>query len=242
MTDRPPPSEPADGLPRTVKIDLDTPLEALWKGLAVVALVACLFILHVAYLGDDSSPPDPAFLRFLPWAAGACALFLGLRALTDNYYIADRHRKALFYHFGLAFFRSDTEYLPFSRVDSVIVNGNVLSDEGAKSYIYRIVLIDDSGKEHPFSDAVPESEIEVLNRRAEMLVGIIGCRFVAGKPEHIHTITCEAGAVRIATAFTPLEKPHEAGIGKRLSRTLLRAFLVLEILAVVAGILFLALR
>ncbi len=191
-------------LPRTVKIDLDTPLERLWSGLAFLSLIACLVILCVGILGTDESPPDPAFLRFLPWAIGAGVIFLFLRSFTNNYYLADMKRQALYYHFAFAGFRSVREYLRFSDVDSVIVNGFHVTTEDSEYYEYQLQLIDRGGRIHEFSDRLKGPELDKLNDRAETISELIGCRLVPGKAEHTHTITGQGAAIRISTVHDPL--------------------------------------
>ncbi|HOT27121.1 MAG TPA: hypothetical protein PLU72_02955 [Candidatus Ozemobacteraceae bacterium] len=226
------PIHDAGDLPGTVKIDLDTPLEQLWKGMAFLSLIACIVILFIGYIGGEDSPPDPEFLRFLPWAIGAGILFLFLRRFTNNYYLADTRRKAIYYHFEFGFTRSVREYMRFADVDSVIVNGTLVTTEESKWYQYQLILIDRSGQVYPFSDSLLEEKLGLLNERAATLSKLIGCRLVPGQSEHVHTMTATAGVVTIATAHTPLEQPGAVGCGVKFGQTALRFFLVVEVLVI----------
>ncbi|HEY9069960.1 MAG TPA: hypothetical protein VIV61_06860 [Candidatus Ozemobacteraceae bacterium] len=218
-------------LPRTVKVDLDTPLESAWTALTMVSAVACVFILQVGFVGGKRTPPDPEFLRFLPWALGAVALFIALKKLTDNYYLVDRQRKGIFYHFDCLGYRSNTPYLAFSDVDSVIVNGSVHHSKHSRWFEYQIQLIDRHGKSHTFSDSLKEAELGTLNTRAETISKIIECRFVPGKSECIHTVETEpGGSVSVSTSHTPL---HDPGI--ELSNTQLSGTTVALVLILVLG-------
>lgn len=193
-------------LPITVKVDLDTPLESAWTALAIVSGVGCYFILQIGFIGGKHTPPDPTFLNYLPTGLLALGLFIALRKFTDNYYIVDRQRKVVFYHFELAVIRSVTEYLRFSAIDSVVVNGSIHTSKNSRWYEYVILLVERGGKTHSFSDSVQESGLTALNIRAETLSKIIGCKLVPGVPEHALTITPGgAGQVIIVSTHTPLQ-------------------------------------
>ncbi|HOT27125.1 MAG TPA: hypothetical protein PLU72_02975 [Candidatus Ozemobacteraceae bacterium] len=192
-------------LPKTVKVDLDTPLESAWTALAFMSGVGCFFILQIGFIGGKHTPPDPTFLKYLPTGLLALGVFIALRKFTDNFYIVDRQRKAVFYHFELAMIRSVTEYLRFSAIDAVVVNGSIHHSKHSRWYEYQILLVDRGGKIHAFSDSVRESELAALNKRAETLAKIIECRLVPGTAEHIHDITPGvAGKVNITSAHRPL--------------------------------------
>lgn len=192
-------------LPKTVKVDLDTALESAWTALAFVSGVGCFFILQIGFIGGKHTPPDPEFLKYLPHALLTLGFFIVLRKFTDNFYIVDRQRKAIFYHFEFAVVRSVTEFLRFSAIDSIVVNGSIHHSKNSRWYEYLILLVDRSGKTHSFSDSVRESELAALNKRAETLAKIIQCRLVPGSAEHIHTITPGgAGKVNISSAHSPL--------------------------------------
>jgi len=192
-------------LPKTVKVDLDTPLESAWTVLAIVSGVGCFFILQIGFLGGKHSPPDPTVLKYLPTGLLLLGFFIALRKFTDNYYIVDRQRKAVFYHFELAVIRSVTEYLRFSDIDSVVVNGSIHTSKNSRWYEYGILLVERGGKTHAFSDSVREFGLAALNTRAETLSKIIGCRLVPGVSEHALTITPGgASQVIIVSTHTPL--------------------------------------
>lgn len=195
-------------LPKTVKVDLDTPLESAWTALAFVSGVGCLFILQIGFIGGKRTPPDPEFLNYLPHALLALGFFVALRKFTDNYYIVDRQRKAIFYHFECLFVKSVKDYMRFSDIDSAVVNGSIHHSKNSRWYEYQILLIDRTGKTHPFSDSLREPELATLNRRAETIAKIIDCRLVPGQVEHTHTIAAgPAGTVNISTASAPLNTP-----------------------------------
>lgn len=229
-------------LPETVKIDLDTPLESFWSVMTFFSVIACLVILWIGYIGGEDTPPEPEFLRFLPWALGASAFFLILRYFTNNFYLAVRHREAIFYHFEFAFIRSVREYLKFSDVDSVIVNGTAYNSDGSSWYQYQIQLIDRTGQAHYFSDSMKEPRLELLNTRAEAISRIIGCRLFPGTSEHTHTVTANGGHVFISTSHKPLQNADSEGISTKFSTFTARAFLVVEILVVFLSILFFILK
>ncbi|HNW35273.1 MAG TPA: hypothetical protein PKM25_10105 [Candidatus Ozemobacteraceae bacterium] len=192
-------------LPRTVKIDLDTPLETAWNVLAGFSGIGCFFILQIGFLGGKHSPPDPSFLKFLPYAIGAVVVFLLLRRLTDNYYLVDRQRKAIFYHFECAVIRSVTQFMKFSDIDAVVVNGSVHHSKHSRWFEYQIQLVDRNGKTHDFSDSLKADNLGLLNSRAETISKIIECRLFPGKSEHIHTIAAAGGSqIFIFTSHSPL--------------------------------------
>ncbi len=202
------PSDPQDLdklLPKTVKVDLDTPLESAWTALAFLSGVGCFFILQIGFIGGKHTPPDPTFLNYLPAGLLTLGFFIALRKFTDNYYIVDRQRKAIFYHFELAVIRSVTEYLRFSAIDAVVVNGSIHTSKNSRWYEYGILLVERGGQTHSFSDSEREAGLSALNTRAGTLAKIIGCRLVPGAAEHALTITPGgAGQVIIVSTHAPL--------------------------------------
>lgn len=201
-----PPKLDSETLPRTVKVDLDTPLESMWTFLAIASAFAGLVILQITYFGTEDSPPDPSFIRFFPYAAGALLVFFFLRGLTDNYYLVDRQRKAIFYHFKFAFIRTVREYLRFSDIDSVVVGSSICTSEDSRWYQYQLLLVDRAGKTHPFSDALKEADLKKLNTRAETISSIIECQLVPGRSEHVQAVTVgKDGRIAISSVPTPLD-------------------------------------
>lgn len=222
-----PPKFDSDTLPRTVKVDLDTPLESVWTFLALGSAFACIVILQITYFGTEDSPPDPSFIRFFPYAAGAILLFTYLRTQTDNYYIVDRQRKTIFYHFGFAFIRRVREYLGFSDVDAVVVSGFICASDGSNWYQYQLLLVDKAGITHPFSDQIREDELTLLNTRAKTISSIIECRFFPGRSEHIQTATVDRdGRVVISSVHTPLGATDSGSEWKKTLLILSACFLV----------------
>lgn len=192
-------------LPRTVKVDLDTPLETTWTVLAVISGLVCFFILQIGILGGKHSPPDPEMLRYLPYGIGALGLFLLLKRLTDNYYLVDTQRKAIFYHFECAVMRSTSEFLRFSAVDSVVVNGSIHHSKHSRWYEYQIQLVENNGTIHKFSDSLKEDQLGLLNSRAETISKIIECRLFPGESEHTYAISNAGGSkVAVTQSHVPL--------------------------------------
>jgi len=216
-------------LPRTVKIDLDTPLESAWTALASVSGVVCFFILQLGFIGSKHTPPDPAMLRYLPYAIGAVGIFLVLKRLTDNYYLVDRQRKAIFYHFECVVMRSTSEFLRFSVIDSVVVNGSIHHSKHSRWYEYQIQLVEKNGTRHNFSDSLKDGELDLLNSRAETISKIIECRLFPGKSEQTYTISSDGSSqVFVSPLHAPLNNDSMALSNMQISG---KAFAIVILLA-----------
>ncbi len=148
------------------------------------AAVATLGILKIAYLGGKHSPPDPSVLRYLPYSIGAGVFFLIMRGLTDNYYLFDRQRREVLYHFECAVIRWVSTYLPFDQIKAIGVHGSIHASKHSRWYEYQVQLVDQQGQFHPMSDSKHLSELPALNQRAENLARLVGCPCLPGKSEH----------------------------------------------------------
>lgn len=222
-----------------MKVDLDTPLESTWMFLAFVSAIAGLIILRITYFGTEDSPPNPSFIRFLPYAAGAILLFAYLRKQTDSYYIVDRQRKMIFFHFEFAFIRRVREYLGFSDIDAVVVSGFICASDGSKWYQYQLLLVDKTGITHPFSDQIREEGLTLLNARAETISSIIECRFSPGKSEHVQTVTVDRdGQIVISSIHTPLGATDSVTEWKKSLLILSACFLVALLVVIILNTLF----
>lgn len=195
-------------LPRTVKVDLDTPLETLWNVLAGISGVVCFLFLQIGFIGGKHSPPDPEMLKYLPYPLAALVLFLVFKRLTDNYYLVDRQRKAIFYHFECVIMKSTSEFLRFSAIDSVVVNGSIHTSKNSRWYEYKIQLVEKNGTTHDFSDSLREGQLGLLNSRAETISKIIECNLFPGKAEHTYAISNAGGLhVAVTPSHVPLHNP-----------------------------------
>jgi hypothetical protein len=210
-----PPSASEQG-PRYIKVDLDTPLETALTFLMIVAALVTLYIPFTAVVGLHRRIPylrwDPTALYYLPLSIGAFLVFLYLRTRTHNYYLFDRQRREVIYHFEFLFIRKVFRYLAFGQIKAVGVHGRIRTARDSRWYEYQVQLIDEQGTLHPMSDAKELSELPSLNQRAENLARLVGCPWYPGKEEHQLIITPDSqrGEPIVSLKHVPLTPPNPA--------------------------------
>lgn len=173
--DAAPPPGGRGPLPRQIKVDLDTPLEAAFSGLAMVSLGAAGIFLWIGLIGGKRSPPEPALLKYIPLALMAGAIFWALRKVTDNYYLIRTHSRKVYYHFEFLGSLNESVYLDFSEIAVMAVTGTIHRTKHSRWYEYQLFLVDTYGKTHAFSDS-QRGELYELNKKAELIARVVGCR------------------------------------------------------------------
>lgn len=176
----------ADGghpVPPKITVDLDTPLEQFFSGLAFCSGIAIFFLLQAGILGGKRTPPNPALLKYLFPALAVGALALILRKTTNNYYVVESSTRTVFYHFETLFWKSFRAHFKPSEIYAIGVTAEFKSSKKADWHEYQVVLIDTRGKMHPLSDFVREDRGD-KNTQARLLARALGCRFLEGKEGH----------------------------------------------------------
>jgi hypothetical protein len=159
-----------------VKLDTDTTLENFLMGGAVGALVFALGAGKVALLGHRRSPPTP---ELLPYALGALPLalvFFIAHRFTDNYYLLDRERHRIFYHFKFLWFRRLRVLLQRKDIVAVTVQGHKASERRGPTYWeYRVGVVGTNGRWIALTEWEKEA-LEPCNRKAASLAAMLGCQ------------------------------------------------------------------
>jgi hypothetical protein len=192
-------------VPKSFKVDLETPLESALTWLTIICALICLLILRIGLLPHKNSPPDPSVLFFLIFPLLAGLLFFLLRRWTDNFYLFDRERGQVRYHFQCAFFRQVSPYLEFDEILGTVVNGKMCQSKSGRWYEYALQVIDRHGTFHQMSDWLRDDQLTVLNQRAQAIGQIVGCEVLAGKIDHqILVATDPREGVRFSQSHQPL--------------------------------------
>jgi hypothetical protein len=173
-----------------VKIDCDTAREGALSGgalaLAVVAAIWAWGVLDPVHV--------PAVLRLPPAALNlrgpivlacvAAALF-GLRLMTDDFYLVDRQRHAVFFHAQFGLWRRVRLLIERKDIVTVSVQTRWRADPGDNLPLdaeashawweYRVVLIDSRGRIAPFGDWERDG-LWASNNQARDLAQTLQCR------------------------------------------------------------------
>ncbi len=150
-----------------VKIDLDTPLE---KGLtyATYALLFGAYLcFHIGVFGGKRSPPEPAFLKGLPYFLGLAAITFALRRGTDNYYLLDIRRRLVMYHFRFLTWESTEPAFRFDDIRRMVLRIETRRDKHSTWNEYQLQIVRSIGEVVEFSDWVKEAD--ELRSRGEKL-------------------------------------------------------------------------
>jgi hypothetical protein len=210
-----------------VKLDPDTTLENFLMGGAIGALLFVLGIGKAALVGHRSSPPSPELLPLAVWALPFCLVFLIAFCFTDNYYLLDRERHQIFYHFKFLWFRRLRVLLQRKDVVAVAVEGR---KQGKPSYWeYRIGVVGNTGRWVALADWQNEP-LEASNTAAAKLAGMLGCKVYPASPDCELVVRKESGSVSIA--YVPLRigmKRKERWLGLLIGLIVLGAILYVSL-------------
>lgn len=187
-----------DECPRWVKIDLDTPLEAVIKAGIWLFLFGSVFI----YLEGHGKHPE--VLELLPTALWFFTFFLALRLVTDNYYLLDRDKRQILYHFECAGIRRISLYLDFDQVQGIAIGGKVCVAKNSKWYEYSIQLVEKNGKVHEMSDWVSEDLIQKLDQKLTCLGAVLECPCYPWQFGHVLKVDRTTIPASMRLEFEPL--------------------------------------
>jgi hypothetical protein len=185
-----------------VKLDSDTKLETflMWGG--AVALVVALGFGKAALLGHRRSPPNPEMLPIALWALPFCVAFFLALFFTDNYYLLDRERHRIFYHFKFLWFRRLRLFLQRKDIVAVAVQGRKHGERNQPTpWEYRIGVVGATGRWVALTDW-QKKPLEPCNGEAAKLAAMLGCRAYAASPECELAVRKKGGNVSIA--YVPL--------------------------------------
>lgn len=182
-----------------VKLDPDTTLENFLMGGAIGALLFVLGIGKAALVGHRSSPPSPELLPLAVWALPFCLVFFIAFCFTDNYYLLDRERHQIFYHFKFLWFRRLRVLLRRKDVVAVAVQGR---KQGKGSYWeYRIGVVGNTGRWVALTEWQREP-LEQCNKEAAKLAAMLGCMAYPAAPDC--ELVVRNGNGRVSIAYVPL--------------------------------------
>lgn len=174
-----------------VKLDPDTKLENFLMGGAIGALLFVLGLGNAALVGHGSSAPNLELLPPALWALPFCLAFFIAFCFTDNYYLLDRERHQIFYHFKFLWFRRLRVFL--QRKDVVAVTVRV------GKHAYRIGVIGVTGRWVALTEQQNEP-LEARNQKAAKLAAMLGCEVYAAAPGCELVVRKENGRASIANA------------------------------------------
>ena len=164
------------------KVDCDTTLERAFiaTGITCVSLVFAVLWFTLRGLLYRSRwrlhLPPSAVPLLVPGLAAAAGMSVALRWLTDNFYLIDSSRHAVYYRFEFLFVRRVTLLLEPQDIDMVIVESRRRRDRGHIWFEYRRMLIATDGRSVPMSNWERYDRL-TSNERAADLAKTLGCRF-----------------------------------------------------------------
>ncbi len=177
------PPPPAEGsVPANVKVDLTTPLEALWVIAAVIALFAAFYFYiegahgHYSKTSRIHYPPQPHLLVYASYAIFAAAASFLCWFFTDNYYILNTKVKKILYHFKFFSIIKVSEFLSAEQLYAIGVTGTKKHSKRKSWWEYKIVIIAINGAVTDFSNYTRDGRGE-LNNRARGMAAVMGCHF-----------------------------------------------------------------
>jgi hypothetical protein len=174
-----------------VKLDPDTKLENFLMGGAIGTLLFVLGLGKAALVGHGGSPPNLDLLPPALWALPCCLAFFVAFCFTDNYYLLDRERYQIFYHFKFLWFRRLRVFLQRKDVVGVTVR--------VGKHAYRIGVIGATGRWVALTERQNEP-LEARNREAAKLAAMLGCEVYAAAPGCELVVRKENGRASIANA------------------------------------------
>ncbi len=187
-----------------VKLDTDTTLESFLMGGAVAALVVALGAGKIALLGHRRSPPSPELLPVALWALPFCLVFFIAYCFTDNYYLLDRERQRILYHFKFLWFRRIRVFLQREDILAVAVQGHKASERRGPTYWeYRVGVVGTNGRWVALTEWKKEA-LEPCNRQAASLAGMLGCKAHSASARCELAVRKKDGAVSIT--YVPLRR------------------------------------
>lgn len=201
-----------------MKIDFDTPLERTLSSLTLLFAGILAGFLKAGWIGNRRFPPDPALLSYVPLIVGCCIFFAVLRWYTDNYYLADVEKKRLLYHFRFLFYRTVSEKLAFSQIDSVVVSAVPKLSMYSNTHMYQLQVIDQQGRRHELGDPWKGQMLDLLNGQAKMLASSFGCRFFPGTAGHTYVIV-RKGKAELDITASPL--PLGTGVNREVPKEMI---------------------
>ena len=185
-----------------VKLDPDTTLESFLMGGAAGALVFALGVGKIALVGHRRSPPSPELLPLALWALPFCLAFFIAHCFTDNYYLLDRERYRIFYHFKFLWFRRLRVFLQRKDVVAVAVQGRKHGERNQPTtWEYRIGVVGATGRWIALTEW-QKKPLEACNREAAKLAAMLGCRAYPASPDCELAVRNKDGRVHIA--YVPL--------------------------------------
>lgn len=196
-----PPPPPQGSVPDNVKVDLTTPLEALWVIAAVIALITAIYFYSEGTYGHYSKssrthyPPQPHLLVYIPYALFAAAASFLCWFFTDNYYIFNTRLKKILYHFKFFSIVNVTEFLSAEQLYAIGVTGTRKHSKHRSWWEYKIVVIANDGAVTDFSNYTRDGRYE-LNSKARGMAAVMGCRFADCPSESVLKSYIENGRVQ----------------------------------------------
>jgi hypothetical protein len=182
-----------------VKLDPDTTLENLLMGAAAGALVFALGAAKAAFVGHRRTPPNPELLPLALWALPFAVVFFVAYCFTDNYYLLDRERHQVFYHFKFLWFRRLRLFLQRKDIVAVAVQGR--KQGRPTTWEYRIGVVGATGRWIALGEWQGKT-LEDSNREAEHLAAMLGCKTYPAPPNCELALRRHEGGVTIA--YLPL--------------------------------------
>lgn len=182
--------DPEPPLPKTIKIDLDTPLEKFLSGAALCAGVGGYIFFRIGIDGKHGHQ-NFRILYYIPFLLLFGAIALLLRKFVDNYYVVESHTRRVFYHFKTPFWKSFRVVFRPDEVYAISVTGVKRSNKNTDRWEYQIRLVDSHGDVHAFSDFGWEDWRE-KNQNARLLARALGCKFIEGQEFH-HLVVRKSG-------------------------------------------------
>jgi hypothetical protein len=156
----------------------------------------------MALAGHRHSPPNPELLPLALYALPFAVVFFIAYWLTDNYYLLDRERHQVFYHFKFLWFRRLRLFLQRQDVVAVAVQGRKQEQRRQPTtWEYRIGVVGATGRWIALSEWQSKS-LEDSNREAENLAAMLECKAYPAPPSCELAVRRYQGGVTIA--YVPL--------------------------------------
>jgi hypothetical protein len=190
-----------------LKVDCHTTLErALTFGATMLGIFAAVMLMtaFVEVRGPWLSRDGIAIA--VPALIAGAGFLLGLRWLTNNFYLIDRTRHAVYFHFQFLGIRRVRLLLERPDIQAMAVETRHQQHRGRAWWEHRAVLIDVRGRTVPLGDWESEA-LEVANHLARTLAAELGCRCHESPDDSRLVVRMEHGMPSVTYKPSELEWP-----------------------------------
>jgi hypothetical protein len=187
------------------KLDCNSTLESALTAAGNVLAAAAgsyLFTMLLLALDDVRTAAASQWLQahavaFVPGFMALSAVFFVARRLTDNFYLIDPARHAVYYHFSCCFVRRVELLLERKDIAAATVESQIRKARYARWWVSRAVLVDERGRIVPVSDWERDG-LQQANDTAQELAQQLGVPWHAAPEQGRLVVDAQNGAASVS--------------------------------------------